>query len=190
MLPGDAGHAEWGFTAQGLGVEAAFAGDDQVGTAYGLVKSHQFGDDFHARAELRAEERLGGKPQAAGGAAAGFVAHVLGQDVGAVIGEVAEGSVQLLHLLGVGAFLRAENRRGTVWATQRVIHVSGDIETHLRQTRVGITRQPIGQQWQARIDNALAGPLQVELRAAFEGAVDDYLETCAKIGKAISASAR
>ena len=26
--------------------------------------------------------------------------------------------------------------------------------------------QPIGQQWQARIDNALAGPLQVELRAA------------------------
>jgi hypothetical protein len=26
--------------------------------------------------------------------------------------------------------------------------------------------QPIGEQWQARIDNTLAGPLQIELRAA------------------------
>ena len=26
--------------------------------------------------------------------------------------------------------------------------------------------QPVGGQWQARIDNALAGPLQIELRAA------------------------
>lgn len=32
--------------------------------------------------------------------------------------------------------------------------------------------QPIGEQWQARIDNALAGPLQIELRAAPGRAVE------------------
>ena len=110
MPLGDARHAKRGFAAQGLGVEAAFAGDHQVGAAHGVFQAHQFGDHLHTRAKLRAEEGLGGKAQTTGRAAARLVAHVSGQHLGAVVGKVSEGLVQLLDLVWVGAFLRAENR--------------------------------------------------------------------------------
>ncbi len=70
VLLGDTRDAKRGFAAQGLGVEAALAGDDQVSVAYDGVQANQFGDDFHAGSKLRTEKGLGGEAQAAGGAAA------------------------------------------------------------------------------------------------------------------------
>ena len=52
---------------------------------------------------------------------------------------MAQRLVQRLHLLRVSALLRAENRRCTVGAAQRVVDVRRDFELHLGQARVQVT---------------------------------------------------
>ena len=75
-----------------------------------------------------------------------------------MVSEVPKGRVQLCHLLGARAFLRAENRRGTVGAAQGIVDVGGDFKTHLCQARVQLfeadmgqarQRQPTRRQWLA-----------------------------------------
>ncbi|MNL20949.1 hypothetical protein D3C87_1422210 [compost metagenome] len=94
---------------------------------------------------MRTEERLGGKPQAARRATARLVTYVIVQGGRAVVGKVPQGAVQLLDLHGRGAFLRAENRRGTVGAAQRVVDVGGDVEAHLGQARINLAQVDAGQ---------------------------------------------
>jgi hypothetical protein len=67
-----------------------------------------------------------------------------------VVGEVAEGGVQLLHLFGVGTLLRTENRRGTVGTAQGIVHVGGDFKAHLGQTRVEVVEADLCQSGQGQ----------------------------------------
>ncbi|MNC71589.1 hypothetical protein D3C75_1225320 [compost metagenome] len=62
-----------------------------------------------------------------------------------MVGKVPQRLIQLFDLHGRSAFLRAENRRGAVGAAQRVIDVGGDVEAHLRQTRIDVAQVHAGQ---------------------------------------------
>ncbi|MCY1443864.1 hypothetical protein D9M71_603020 [compost metagenome] len=53
-----------------------------------------------------------------------------------MIGKVTQGLVEGLYLLGAGAFLRTEDGRGPIAATQGVVDIGGDFQLHLCQARV------------------------------------------------------
>jgi len=55
-----------------------------------------------------------------------------------VIGKVPKGAVQLFDLFGRGAFLRTENRRGTLSAAQWIVHIRSDFEVHGGQARIDV----------------------------------------------------
>ena len=93
QLPAQPGDADGGFAGEALGVEAAFAGDAEVGAGEAVAEAGRVDHDVDAAAQGRAEEREHPEPQPAGGTGAGGVAPraVLPSRVG----EAAQAGVDL-----------------------------------------------------------------------------------------------
>ena len=169
VAAGEGGDAQRRLAVQGLAVETALAGDRQVGADQRGLQTGDFGDQLDAGAKARRQEALRGEAHAAGRTAARLVARVAAQRRRAAVGEVGEGSVELRHLRGVGAFLRAEHRRGAVRSAQRVVDVAGDLDGHPGEARVeaaGVDARQLRQRRTARRQRAAGGVFQVHAEGA------------------------
>ena len=129
--PGDGGGQ---LAGQGLFVEAAFAGDDDVAGVLAGVEVQQVQEVVGA-GDLLCPEQQAGVAESAG--AAGAV--VLGEPGGVGASrrrqpgdEMFEALVEGGDLLGSGALLRAEDRRCAPGAEQRVVDVAGDDRARCR----------------------------------------------------------
>jgi len=132
----DASHAQRGFSVQGLCVQAAFAGDNQIRALHRLSQAGQFGNHLDARTKTGLEYRARGKPQAACGTHTGNLRMVFTQGSRHDLRIVGQRRVQLLDLSGAGAFLRAEHRRGAARAAQRVVDIRCHLHLNLLQASI------------------------------------------------------
>nr|GEU28571.1 hypothetical protein [Tanacetum cinerariifolium] len=136
---GHARHADRRLAVDGLAVDAAFAGEHQVGIDHGRVQPDGGRDDVAARTQAAAQEHQHGRADAAARAGARQVGDVL--DVPAEVarddgGVVAQVYVQQFHHGGRRALLRAEHVGRALRPRQRVADVAGDVEHAVPDARV------------------------------------------------------
>ena len=109
MALGHRGHAVRCLAKDGLVIDAAFAGNDQIGVPHRLIQAHGLGDDLAARAQLAFEKSHHGRTHAACGTGASHGIHLQAQIALNDGGKVLERRIQLLHHFRRRTFLRAED---------------------------------------------------------------------------------
>src|SRR5205085_3917067 len=102
------GNAGGRLAFQGLRIEPAFAGNDDVRFLDRSPESDQFGDDVEARSDGRLAETHQAKAKTAGGARTWRSSKVAAEIASYNFGETLQGALEEVKLIGCSALLRAE----------------------------------------------------------------------------------
>lgn len=130
---GGAGHSADGadyFAHERLAVDAAFAGEDEVGVGDCTSQANCLGDYIYSRDKHYVGEGEEGKRDASGGAGAGFIAEWPTAGAFEEIRPAGEAIIEDFDGLGVCAFLGAEDEGGAFWAAGGIEDVAGEGETN------------------------------------------------------------
>ena len=131
-----AGHAHGRLAQQALFVQAAFAGDHQVGAGQPSRQFGEFKHDVDARPAGRGQDGDGRVADAAGRPGAGRVRGLrwrADRFPRPGLPQTWPGRRRACDVLRCGALLRAENRRGALGAQQGVVDVGGQHKACLLQ---------------------------------------------------------
>ena len=132
---GDGGDADGGFSHDGLAIEAAFAGDNDVSIFDVGFQSDFFQDDLDAGLEDGVCVRQKGEAESSGSSGAWVVR------VGIRVfftGDVGIGSKPLIHLadhVRSGSFLRSEDGAAALGSAEWVGHITGNFKVTFFQFR-------------------------------------------------------
>ena len=132
---GDGGDANGGFSHDGLAIEAAFTGDNDVSIFDAGFQSGFFQDDLDAGLEDGICVGKEGETESTGGSGAGVVR------VGIRVfftGDVGVGGKPLIHLadhVRSGSFLRPEDGAAALGTTKRVGYIAGDFKVTIFEVR-------------------------------------------------------
>lgn len=116
------------FAVKGLGVEAAFSGEEPVGVAAGMMEGEEVEDGIDSGNEACTEPGGGSGGEATGGAAAGEGGDVESEASVDDVGKVSEAVFEALDVFGGGAFLGGEDGGGAKGAEERVGDIAEDAE--------------------------------------------------------------
>ncbi|MFM1945040.1 MAG: hypothetical protein RI897_4022 [Verrucomicrobiota bacterium] len=125
-LLGLAGDCADSFTHEGGGVDAAFAGDDEVGPVEVLGEVGVVGIDVGTGLDGGVSEGEEAEAESACGAGAGGVGEVLAEVFGQDAAELLESLVGGLDVLGLDTFLGAVDSGGAEAAEEGVLDIGGD----------------------------------------------------------------
>ena len=138
--PGSPSHAERGLAVRRLLVDAALAGDHEIGRRERVVEPRLLHDQVHARMELErrkpVREAQQPEPHAARRAGARRLALTAAGCHLERVREPGEPRVEDPDLLRVGALLRPVRRGGAERSEQRVGDVARDPQARLREPRI------------------------------------------------------
>ena len=137
------GHAQGGLAVGGLGIHATLAGEHEVGGTDTVREAGQLHGHVRAWDDLQGAEAVGDGEQAedrpTGGADPWLVAQHPADGCLKDVGETAQGTVELGHLIQVGALLWPVGGGRAPLAEERVADVRGhrqvDVAKDVRDTR-------------------------------------------------------
>ena len=177
LVTGQCGDRCRRLAVQGLRVERALTGDDQVGPGDGIRQPGQLEDQLGSRSGRRTEHGEQTEADPASGSGARFVAAVVAGGSSDDVGPMRQRRVEQLDVRGSGALLGSVDRRGAAAPCQRVVHVAGDDQLCPGQTGVQAAQLEHG-----RV--AETGSTGVDLSAAgcADGRTEGLEQTRAAVG--------
>src|SRR4051812_3832262 len=108
---------------QGLRVEPAFAGDDDVRFLDCSLEPDEFRNHVETRTDGRASETDQAKAKAAGGTCAGQIPKVAAEIAAHNLGQARQGALEEIKLIGRSTFLRTEDAGCAPRPEQRIFHI-------------------------------------------------------------------